>query len=115
VRTDRLLINDILDAIREIDATLPATLQDFLNDKLVRSHIFLHVQFIGEASTKISRLLRDKNPHVPWKQMIGMRHVLVHDYFSIDYERLYFTARDDLRQLQNSIETILLSLDLPPA
>jgi uncharacterized protein with HEPN domain len=56
--------------------------------------------------------VKDQHPHVPWKQIAGMRHVLVHDYFEVNWARVYETARNRVPVLKPQIEAILASL--PP-
>jgi len=46
-------------------------------------------------------------PEIPWPQIIGMRHKLVHDYLGIDYEEVWRTAIDDLPALIRSLEAAL--------
>lgn len=112
MRSDRLLLHDILDAISEVVDTTPQTQTEFDANKLVRSHVLRHIQIIGEASWRLSHVVKDQNPAVPWKQISGMRHVLVHDYFQVNWVRVYETARDHVPLLQPQIKALLDGL--PP-
>jgi uncharacterized protein with HEPN domain len=107
VRSDHLLLQDILDAIEEVLETTPATQAEFDANKLVRSHVLRHIQIIGEACWRLSQSTRDLNPTVPWKQISGMRHVLVHDYFQVNWERVYQTARQHVPPLKPQIQSII--------
>jgi uncharacterized protein with HEPN domain len=78
----------------------------------VQSHLLRHIQIIGEASWRITQDVKDQHPEVPWKRIAGMRHVLVHDYFEVNWVRVYETARNHVPALKPQIETILASL--PP-
>jgi uncharacterized protein with HEPN domain len=110
VRNDRALLQDILEAIKEVMDNTPPTQEAFDADKFVRSHLLRHIQIIGEASWRLSDSLKDRNPQVPWKSIAGMRHVLVHDYFEVNWTRVYETARDHVPALKPMIEEILGSL-----
>jgi len=112
VRPDRLLLQDILDAIDEVLSTTPPSRSAFDADKLVRSHVLRHIQIIGEAAWRLSQHVKDQHPEVPWKVIAGMRHALVHDYFEVDWNEVYNTAVRDVPQLKPLIQTILGSL--PP-
>lgn len=111
MRTDRLLLQDILEAIDEVIGTTPPTKAAFDADKLVRSHLLRHIQIIGEATWRLSEPLKDKSPQVPWKKIAGMRHVLVHDYFEVNWTRVYETARDHVPALRPMIAAILAALE----
>lgn len=112
MRPDRLLLQDILDSIAEVLDSTPATEGDFIANKLVQSHVLRHIQIIGEASWRLSKALTDQHPQIPWKQIAGMRHVLVHNYFEVNWKRVFETARNHVPQLKPEIERILSSL--PP-
>ena len=110
MRNDRSLLQDILEAINEVMENTPLTQEAFDADKFVRSHLLRHIQIIGEASWRLSDPLKDRNPKVSWKSIAGMRHVLVHDYFEVNWTRVYETARDHVPALKPMIEKILESL-----
>ena len=65
MRYDRLLLQDILDAIDEVLDTTPPTRAAFDADKFLRSHLLRHIQIIGEAAWRLSSPLKDKHPEIP--------------------------------------------------
>ncbi len=113
MRSDNQLLHDILESITEVLDTTPATQVEFDANKLIGTYVLRHIQIIGEASWRLSQSLKNQHPHVPWKKIAGMRHVLVHDYFEVNWTRVYETARDHVPVLKPQIEAILASL--PPA
>jgi len=112
MRSDRLRLLDILDAVEVINQYLPADRAVFDRDPLLQSHIYHHLMIVGEAAWNLSQSLKDRNPHVLWKQIAGMRHIMVHDYFKVDWNIVYRAARDRIPVLKPQIEAILVSL--PP-
>jgi uncharacterized protein with HEPN domain len=46
-------------------------------------------------------------PDVPWKEAKGMRNVLIHEYFKIDYDEVWGTLQEDIPALKYQIEKIL--------
>ena len=110
MRPDRLLLQDMLEAVEEVIDTTPSKMAEFDADKLVQSHVLRHIQIIGEAAWRISDAIKDNWPQVPWKKIAGMRHVLVHNYFEVNWTRVYETARDHVPALKSMIEAILADL-----
>jgi uncharacterized protein with HEPN domain len=115
LRSDRLRLEDILGAIDEVAKYFPNDRGAFDRDPLLQSHIFRHVMIVGEASWTLSQQIKDAHPHIPWKQMAGMRHIMVHDYFKVDWNVVYRTAKDNLPALRPQIEAILASLPPDPS
>ncbi|MDX1913225.1 MAG: DUF86 domain-containing protein [Saprospiraceae bacterium] len=105
-------LNHILDAIEEIEQyTKGLTLDDFIASSLVFNASVRQVAIIGEASARLSEHLRDAYPDIPWRQIIGMRNILVHDYFGISIHFVWSTIENDLPKLKSQIKTILNQLD----
>lgn len=107
MRSDRERLLDILEAIERIETHRGNIRLDFDSDELLQIWIVHHLQIIGEAASRISEQIRTQNPEVPWGQMIGMRHILVHGYFDIDLEIVWNAAQVNLAILKNQVENIL--------
>jgi uncharacterized protein with HEPN domain len=54
------------------------------------------VEVIGEAASKLSERFHLEHSGLPWREIVGMRHRLVHDYFGIDFEQGWNTVHEDL-------------------
>ena len=52
------------------------------------------IQEIGEAASQVGEATRTTVPQLPWRQVVGMRHNLVHVYFNIKHEQLRFLAAE---------------------
>ena len=99
---------DILDSIEKIEFFLEDLSYDtFLNDVKTQFAVVRGLEIIGEASNKIPIDIRDKYPDIPWRVMIGMRHILIHDYFSVDIEVVWKTASIDIPPLKKNIIKII--------
>ena len=64
------------------------------------------IEIIGEAAYQISPATRESLPDVPWEDIIGMRHRLVHAYFDINLDILWQTVTDDLPPLSAELERV---------
>ncbi len=86
MRAPRERLEDILEAIDRIGRYAARGRDAFERDELIQNWFVRHLQIIGEAARALPQEARDAAPEIPWPQIIGMRHILVHDYFSIDTE-----------------------------
>jgi len=84
MRDDRERLLDIIDAIERINKYAARGKEAFENDELVQNWIVHHLQNLGEAAAKISDSFKEQHEYVPWAKIIGMRNILVQDYFGID-------------------------------
>lgn len=66
-----------------------------------------HIQIIGEASNALPVDVRVRYPDVPWREIIGMRHILVHNYFDVDLDIVWATIVRDLPQLKQFVQMML--------
>jgi uncharacterized protein with HEPN domain len=65
-----------------------------------------NLEIIGEAAKRISPELRGKLD-LPWRQIAGLRDVLIHDYPNLDLERIWLVASRDVPELLRVIEDFL--------
>ena len=65
------------------------------------------VEIIGEAAYGVTTECRDLHPAIPWMDIIGMRHRLIHAYFDVNLDIVWATVTDDLPPLATALEEIL--------
>ena len=65
------------------------------------------VQVIGEAARQVSRDFTVTHPEVPWENIIGMRHKVVHDYLGVDEDIVWQVVTGDLPKLVESLEPLV--------
>lgn len=110
-RDYRDYIKDILISTDEINSFIEGMdFNDFAKDKKTINAVVRSIEVIGEAAKNIPAALRHKYPDIPWKKMSGMRDKLIHEYFGVDIEILWKTAKEDLPALAYSIQKTLKDL-----
>jgi len=107
MRTDLDRLRDIHEALERIAQKLPRSKDEFLTSDLHQVWVLYHIQLTGEAANGISAGFRQAHGTIPWKKIIAMRHLLVHQYFGIDLDEVWTTTQKDLPQLQKEIDRIL--------
>jgi uncharacterized protein with HEPN domain len=83
------------------------TRADLDTDRMLVRALTNCIEVIGEAASKLSKDLREQHPEIPWKQIINMRHRLIHDYFIIDLNILWASVLDDIPLLITALEQIV--------
>ncbi|HRZ94958.1 MAG TPA: DUF86 domain-containing protein [Candidatus Moranbacteria bacterium] len=110
MKNDLVFIGHIQDSINNINEFIGnSDFESFSKNKLVLSGVVHEFEIIGEASNKISREFCDSHPEIPWRDMIDMRNVLIHEYFGIIPESVWEAYKKDLPKLKTAIDQILIS------
>lgn len=65
------------------------------------------VEIIGEAVYMLTKEFRALHPEIEWRAIEGMRHILVHGYYTIQPQQLWDSIEDDIPVLKNQIEQLL--------
>jgi uncharacterized protein with HEPN domain len=107
VRDDRARLEDIRDAIVEIEKRAPHKCEDLEQDEMLRVWVLYHLQIIGEACRGLSDDFRLRHPEDIWSSAISFRNVLVHQYFGIDIEAVWQVIARDLPALRPLVERLL--------
>lgn len=73
-------------------------------DETLRLAIAHLLQTIGEAARRVSQPFREGHPQIPWNQIVGLRHKVVHDYLHVDYDIVWDVATMELPKLINELQ-----------
>jgi uncharacterized protein with HEPN domain len=105
---DEERLRHMLDAAREaLSFAAERTRADLDHDRLLELGLVKEVEIIGEAAAGVTDEVRAMLPQIPWLDIIGMRHRLVHAYFDINLNVLWRTVQEDLPPLVAALEDIL--------
>jgi len=102
----------ILEAIGEIETyTQNTNLKSFLSNSMMRFACIKQIEIIGEAANLITPETKALFSDIEWLQIIGMRHILVHEYFGVDFDLIWQVIIDDLPVLKEKVTTIISKMN----
>lgn len=109
---DKQRLLHILEAIEEIENYIAGISFDgFLQNSMMRFASVKQIEIIGEAANNISEEVKNKFTEIQWRQITGLRHVLVHEYFGVDNRLIWQIIIDDIPALKVNIKEVLSSLE----
>lgn len=107
-RDEEIYLKHILDAINDIEeSTNNLSKKEFDSDKDIKDATLRRIEIIGEAAKHISSETRDKYKEIEWKKIAGTRDVLIHAYFSVDWDLVWQMIEKDIKILKKQILNIL--------
>jgi len=108
----RLYVEDIWESIAAIDEyTRGVSRSEFEDDRQLQDAVARRLETIGEAVKHLPDDFRLRYPDVPWKQIAGLRDVLIHEYFNVRIMRVWFVVANDLQALRQAIARARTSTD----
>ncbi len=112
-----------LDRLRHIEESINHVM-DFLRGKtfdqmkadvMCYHAVVYNIMIIGEAANLLTKEFRDHHPEVPWRDIVDMRNVLVHGYFTTSAIFIWETYTKDLPVLLNKVEQYIAEMMSPKA
>ena len=103
-----LFLEDMMTAIVKIEEyTREMDRDTFMRNVLVQDAVIRNFEVIGEAAKHVPKRIRDKHPHLEWREAAGFRDVLIHDYFGIDVESVWETVTRNIPVLKVHLADVL--------
>ena len=103
---------DMLEAAREVEAMLEHhDLAAFLADRVLLRAVERSIEIIGESARRVSASYQGAHPEIPWREIIGQRNILAHEYGQIDHALLHKTAVEDIPELITQLQALLPPMD----
>ncbi len=108
----KLFVEDILKAMNKIERyTKNSSYKTFAENELVVDAVIRNLEIIGEASKNIPEEVRGQYADTPWKRMIGLRNIVIHEYFGVDLSIIWEIISRNLPQTKPKLTAMLKTLD----
>jgi len=108
MRKDDARLLDILLACREVQEFIAGvSREEFKVDRKLQSALCMKLEIIGEAARTVSDEYKTTHPDIPWRDIVGLRHRIVHEYFRLDLDIIWDIAQQDITPLISMLEPLV--------
>lgn len=105
--SDEAAILDILKAARLAQSFVSGMDKDqFVKDVKTQSSVLHQLLVLGEAVKRLTEDFRNQHSHIPWKEIAGMRDMLIHQYDAVDLDEVWKTLTADLPSLISLLDKL---------
>ena len=105
---DNVSLRQMLDNVQEAIELAQGRLKtDFNSDRVFFLAVLKLVEIVGEAAIRVSEATQTAHPEIPWRQIIGTRHRLIHGYDAVDNDLLWEIVTADFPLLAEQIRNLL--------
>lgn len=110
-KDSKVFLLHILESIELIEKYLKnKSKEDFSKSIQLQDSVIRRIEIIGEATKALPQNIKQYYPDVPWKQISGMRDILIHKYFGVDLDLTWQAILKDIPELKKNIKKILEEL-----
>ncbi|MBQ9436563.1 MAG: DUF86 domain-containing protein [Bacteroidales bacterium] len=104
-------LRHIVNSIAHIEDFLRGKSLEQMKDDVMCYHaVVYNIMIIGEAANMLTNEFRDRHSEIPWRQIIDMRNVLVHGYYTTSPLFVWETYTNDLPLLKQQVEKFISEL-----
>ena len=108
MKESKIFLRHIMDEIEYLQAKVESLeYEGFINDEDIKRIFVRSLEVVGEATKNLPEDFRNKYPQVEWKRFARLRDVLIHQYFGINYERVWDIVKNKIPKLKEEIRNIL--------
>lgn len=106
-RDHRVYLADILAAIGKIEQYTIGGKDAFFAHEIIQDAVIRQLSIIGEAAAKLPAAMKASEPEIPWRKIVAMRNIIIHDYSQIKLQRIWETVEQDLLPFGKAVDGIL--------
>lgn len=107
MKSDLLYLSNIQECIQRIEFYTLEGKARFLATPMIQDAVIRNFEIIGEATKRLSPELKNAYSDVAWKQIAGLRDILIHDYLKVNLNRVWGIIEQNLPQLKQTVAEIL--------
>jgi uncharacterized protein with HEPN domain len=85
--------------------------EDFVSDDRSVDAVVRNLEIIGEAAHRVPIEVQQRHPEIPWSHLTEIRHILVHEYHSVDSALIWATVRNDIPDVSTPLRALLREED----
>ena len=113
MKSQRAYVEHVMQCIRRIAEDSAPGRNSVFASRTLQDAIVRNLQVLCESTQRIDEPHKKRHPEINWPSIAGMRNVLVHDYFEVDFETVWLVVTRDLPPLEKAMRAILAVLDQP--
>ncbi|MFP4528823.1 MAG: DUF86 domain-containing protein [Candidatus Kapaibacterium sp.] len=103
-RSDPIILDEIIDSVGRIfEYCSGMEFKEFVEDRKTIDAVARNFEIIGEASRQLSIEFRNRHSAIPWRKIIGLRNVIINEYFDIDVENVWFIIKNELPDFHSAV------------
>jgi len=111
-RKYKMFIEDILASMENIENYIKdLEFEEFEADKMRIDAVIRNLEVRGEVAKNIPEEIRKKYPNIPWKKMIGLRNITIHEYFGVDLSIIWEIISRNIPETKPEIVKVLEKLE----
>ncbi len=107
----KIFIKHIIESIESIEKyTKGQTKENFPREKMMQDAVIRKIEIIGEAVKNLPSHFKKKYPKIAWRDIAGMRDILIHEYFGVNINVVWKTVQEDIPKLKKQITELYRKL-----
>jgi uncharacterized protein with HEPN domain len=113
VKSQRAYVEHVIECIRRIFEDAEPGRDVVFNSRTLQDAIIRNLQVLCESTQRVEARHKNRHSEIRWASIAGMRNVLVHDYFDVDFQTVWDVVTRDLSGLDKAMRAILAELEQP--